>query len=65
MKEYQRANGFDCTGLPDAKSLMKMGLGPHPLPLDVDPMAQARPEVIPPVADSQARQANPPINEQP
>lgn len=43
MKHYQQSNGFSPTGLPDAKSLMKMGLGPHPLPRDVDPLAQARP----------------------
>ena len=32
MSRYQAANRFPVTGLPDAKSLMKMGLGPHPLP---------------------------------
>lgn len=48
MKRYQQANGFNPTGLPDAKSLMKMGLGPHPLPQDVDPLAQARPGLTPP-----------------
>lgn len=42
MKLYQQANGFDQTGLPDAKSLMKMGLGPHPLPAELDPVAQAQ-----------------------
>ena len=35
MRRYQTANGFSATGLPDAKSLMKLGLGPHPLPADV------------------------------
>lgn len=35
MKRYQQRNGFSATGLPDSKSLMKMGLGPHPLPPDV------------------------------
>jgi peptidoglycan hydrolase-like protein with peptidoglycan-binding domain len=35
MKRYQQANGFAITGLPDSKSLMKMGLGPHPLPAEV------------------------------
>ncbi len=35
MRRYQEANGFSPTGLPDAKSLMKLGLGPHPLPPDV------------------------------
>jgi hypothetical protein len=42
MKQYQSSNGFQATGLPDAKSLMKLGLGPHPLPSDVDPMAAAK-----------------------
>lgn len=45
MRRYQAANGFDVTGLPEAKPLMKLGLGPHPLPpgvpaatpADVDP----------------------------
>ncbi|MDE3180937.1 MAG: peptidoglycan-binding protein [Acidobacteriota bacterium] len=41
MKLYQEKNGFQPTGLPDAKSLMKMGLGPHPLPPQLDPLAQA------------------------
>lgn len=40
MKLYQQQNGFTPTGLPDAKSLMKMGLGPHPLPTQVDPLAR-------------------------
>lgn len=35
MLRYQQDNGFSETGLPDAKSLMKLGLGPHPLPPDV------------------------------
>jgi peptidoglycan hydrolase-like protein with peptidoglycan-binding domain len=35
MRRYQQTNGFSATGLPDAKSLMKMGLGPHRLPADV------------------------------
>lgn len=42
MRQYQQRNGFPATGLPDAKSLMKLGLGPHPLPLDADPIAQAK-----------------------
>ena len=36
MRGYQAANGFSPTGLPDAKSLMKLGLGPHPLPTELD-----------------------------
>ena len=42
MRQYQQQNGFGSTGLPDAKSLMKLGLGPHPLPVDADPIAQAK-----------------------
>ena len=36
MTRYQTQNGFGVTGLPDAKSLMKLGLGPHPLPAELD-----------------------------
>ena len=36
MRRYQADHGFPTTGLPEAKSLMKLGLGPHPLPADVD-----------------------------
>ena len=36
MSRYQTENGFGVTGLPDAKSLMKMGLGPHPLPPELN-----------------------------
>ena len=36
MRRYQGDHGFPVTGLPEAKSLMKLGLGPHPLPADVD-----------------------------
>jgi peptidoglycan hydrolase-like protein with peptidoglycan-binding domain len=32
MRQYQQENGFAPTGLPEAKPLMKLGLGPHPLP---------------------------------
>ena len=39
MRRYQSKNGFSATGLPDAKSLMKLGLGPHPLPEDIQPAA--------------------------
>lgn len=44
MRRYQQAHGFPETGLPEAKSLLKLGLGPHPLPEELDPTAQARPE---------------------
>ncbi len=42
MRQCQAANGFPETGLPDSKSLMKLGLGPHPLPLELDATAQSR-----------------------
>jgi len=42
MRRYQTDHGFPVTGLPEAKSLMKLGLGPHPLPEDVGPGATAR-----------------------
>ncbi|MBZ5516444.1 MAG: peptidoglycan-binding protein [Acidobacteriia bacterium] len=42
MRSFQRAHGFPQTGLPEAKSLMKLGLGPHPLPDELDSAAQAR-----------------------
>lgn len=36
MRQYQIQNGFAPTGLPEAKPLMKLGLGPHPLPPALD-----------------------------
>jgi peptidoglycan hydrolase-like protein with peptidoglycan-binding domain len=66
MHRYQADHGFPATGLPEAKSLMKLGLGPHPLPEDCDPTAQARaragsdalaqPETTPASASPSARQ---------
>ena len=47
MRRYQQANGFPDTGLPEAKSLMKLGLGPHPLPEELDSTAQATTAVSP------------------
>lgn len=37
MRQYQIQNGFTPTGLPEAKTLMKLGLGPHPLPPGLGP----------------------------
>jgi len=42
MRRYQADHGFPATGLPEAKSLMKLGLGPHPLPADLDASNGAR-----------------------
>jgi hypothetical protein len=36
MLRYQMDHGFSATGLPEAKSLMKLGLGSHPLPAELD-----------------------------
>ena len=41
MERYQQDHGFALTGLPDARSLMKLGLGPHPLPSEADPKTTA------------------------
>ena len=42
MRRYQAGHGFPVTGLPEAKSLMKLGLGPHPLPADLDASSGVR-----------------------
>jgi len=42
MRRYQADHGFPVTGLPEAKSLMKLGLGPHPLPADLDASGGAK-----------------------
>jgi peptidoglycan hydrolase-like protein with peptidoglycan-binding domain len=38
MREYQKRNGFSPTGLPEAKPLLLLGLGPHPLPPGLGPV---------------------------
>jgi peptidoglycan hydrolase-like protein with peptidoglycan-binding domain len=43
MRRYQTDHGFPVTGLPEAKSLMKLGLGPHPLPADLDTTSATTP----------------------
>ncbi len=64
MRRFQQDHGFPVTGLPDAKSLMKLGLGPHPLPEDVDPSVASRAS-----ADATAKPApvpaNQPLDQQP
>jgi peptidoglycan hydrolase-like protein with peptidoglycan-binding domain len=37
MREFQQAHGFTPTGLPEAKPLIVLGLGPHPVPPGPDP----------------------------
>lgn len=46
MRRYQADNGFPTTGLPEARTLMKLGLGPHPLPDDVDPLQIAAAQAL-------------------
>jgi len=38
MRQYQEQNGFSPTGLPEAKPLLKLGLGPHPLSPGLEPL---------------------------
>lgn len=59
MRNYQQANGFEVTGLPEAKALMKLGLGPHPLPADVDPSIAGRASASAPASDSAPPPASP------
>jgi peptidoglycan hydrolase-like protein with peptidoglycan-binding domain len=57
MAHYQTDNGFGVTGLPDAKSLMKLGLGPHPLPPQLD--KTGTPASEPATGDAGSLPANP------
>lgn len=42
MREYQKQNGFSPTGLPEAKPLLLLGLGPHPLPPGLGPLPASK-----------------------
>lgn len=61
MSQYEKANGFSPTGLPEAKPLMKLGLGPHPLPPGLEPQppveAESQNETAEASADSSPSQA--------
>lgn len=46
MKRFQENFQFPATGLPEAKSLMKLGLGPHPLAEELDPEFQTHAEAV-------------------
>jgi peptidoglycan hydrolase-like protein with peptidoglycan-binding domain len=52
MKSFQEKNGFPARGLPEAKSLMKLGLGPHPLPPDLDPAIVGQASISSPATES-------------
>ena len=47
MRRYQTDHGFPATGLPEARSLMKLGLGPHPLPPELDASVKAQADAAP------------------
>jgi len=63
MQHYQADHGFPATGLPEAKSLMKLGLGSHPLPTGLDHTqgGPASPEPEPGGAPSAA--PSPPVSQ--
>ncbi len=60
MRQYQQANGFDATGLPESKTLMKLGLGPHPLPDDANPSIAGQASINPPAKSDPPAQPNTP-----
>jgi peptidoglycan hydrolase-like protein with peptidoglycan-binding domain len=62
MLRYQTDHGFPTTGLPEAKSLMKLGLGPHALPEDVDPSAATRAAAEDRTKDNASRNQSPPTD---
>jgi len=64
MRRYQTDHGFPATGLPEAKSLMKLGLGPHPLPAELDASVKAQANAAPgtkvdPTTDATSHPADP------
>jgi hypothetical protein len=70
MRRYQADNGFPVTGLPEAKSLMKLGLGPHPLPPELDTSNGAKAGATtngsaPPTPATPDAQQNPPTTTTP
>ena len=59
MRRYQADNRFGATGLPDARSLMKLGLGPHALPEDVGRSAPAAAVLAAPLGSGSSSQPPP------
>jgi peptidoglycan hydrolase-like protein with peptidoglycan-binding domain len=62
MQQYQQANGFSGTGLPEAKPLMKLGLGPHPLPPGLQPPASVNAGIQSNMESSSLANSSPPAN---
>jgi hypothetical protein len=63
MLHFQTDHGFPATGLPEAKSLMKLGLGSHPLPPDLDHGPAAAPAAGAAESSLPAPVASPPVSE--
>ncbi|MGO8792346.1 MAG: peptidoglycan-binding domain-containing protein [Terriglobia bacterium] len=63
MQRYQTEHGFPATGLPEAKSLMKLGLGSHPLPSELDHSQVGAANPAAPPGDLSATPASPPISQ--
>jgi len=69
MRRFQQDNGFPVTGLPEAKSLMKLGLGPHPLPQEVEvnsasrSSAEAVPKAVPSAPGDPPKEQDPTKNQ--
>jgi hypothetical protein len=63
MLRYQTEHGFLATGLPEAKSLLKLGLGSHPLPPDLDHGAAAGSPPAASAGDLTAAPASAPVSQ--
>jgi hypothetical protein len=63
MLRYQADHGFPATGLPEAKSLMKLGLGSHPLPPELDHSPLGVPTPGAAQGDLAAPVASPPVSQ--
>ncbi len=63
MLRYQTMHGFPPTGLPEAKSLMKLGLGSHPLPPELDHGEAGVANPSPAPGDLTVTPASPPVSQ--
>jgi len=63
MLRYQTMHGFPATGLPEAKSLMKLGLGSHPLPPELDHSAAGVASPGPAGGDFTVTPPSPPVSQ--
>ncbi len=65
MRRFQADHGFPTTALPEAKSLMKLGLGPHALPEDIESEVTARAGVEPSAKPLPPTATDPPPGQDP